>query len=194
MSEPIDRTYRFQPAPSTYAACVAAAVMVLIVSAVFMAVYLVGIGSVADVLWVESFCLAFALMLGFFGTATFRLGAGISLSRDMLVVQKWPSTNRIYIPWEDIASIRMDSWSDRPPLTRLYYRLGLGPYSSTPFVTIKTRKMVTMPLLLGRITTRRLGFPAGKLFRCYLADPEGFLRHANQLLAEKESSIADPPL
>ena len=184
MSEPVDCTYRFQPAPTTYAAWTAAAVMVLIVSAIFVAVYLVGIATIADVLWVESFCLAFGLMLVFFGTATFRLGAGISLSRDMLVVQQWPSTKRIYLPWEDIASIRMESWSDRPLFTRLYCRLGLGRHFGTPFVTIKTRKMVTMPLLLGRTTTRRLGFPAGKLFRYYLSDPEGFVRHAHQFLQQ----------
>jgi len=186
VSEPVDCTYRFQPAPTTYAAWTAAAAIALIPLAVLVSVDLGGIGTIADVLWAESFCLALGLAWGIFWTLTFRLGAGISLSRDMLVVQQWPSTKRIYLPWKDIRSIRLESWMEKPLLIRLWARLWLGRYFGTPFVTIETRKMISMPVLIGRTTTRRLGFPAGKLFRCYLADPEGFVRHTREFMSEEE--------
>jgi hypothetical protein len=141
-----------------------------------------------EVLWWELFIVVFGLTCLGIWILPRRLGDGVRICPEYLLIQKWPANNRAFLPWEDIDSIRLESWQDRNRLDRMYAVLAFGNQSTTPYVVVRTRKMVNVPFVAGRTTTNRLGFPLGKVFRLYVEDAAEFVQKAQQNLGRR-----DPP-
>ena len=187
MGESAVETFKFARQNPEYYAAWRTCGSWVVVSTVVLTVLLVGqILPMTEFLWWELFFLVFGIAFLAVWTLPRKLGAGIHISPELLLVDKWPSSNRVFIPWQDIRSIRLETWSERDLLSRVYAAVAFGKNASDPYVAVETSRMVSMPFWSGRTTTRRLGIPRGKVFRFYLDDPERFLQRAGQFLPQTE--------
>jgi hypothetical protein len=157
--------------------------LVLFLAAFVVVLRLMGVlAAYSDMLWWELFIIVFGLTWLSIWILPRRLGSGLHICPDYLLIQKWPSTNRVFLPWQHIDSIRLETWRDRNWLDRFYGTVAFGKHSAMPYVVIRTKKMVTMPFISGRTTTRPVGFALGKVFRCYVENPEEFVEDAREFL------------
>jgi hypothetical protein len=180
-------TYKFaSPNPEYYAAWRTCGSWVVVFTVTLVVLHFAQVLPLTEFLWWELFFLGFGLTWLALWTLPRKLGAGIQISPELLVVDKWPSTNRVFIPWQDIRSIRLETWRERDLLSRAYAAVAFGKHASDPYVAIETTRMVSMPFWSGRTTTRQLGIPRGKVFRIYLDDPQGFLQLARQFLSQTD--------
>ena len=88
-----------------------------------------------------------------------------------------------YYPWQDIASIAMETWRERALVNRIFGAILFRRDSNTPYVKIVLRRAIRFPLWgSSPISTRGWGVfvPGINTLRLYLEDSQGFVRDAQR--------------
>jgi hypothetical protein len=86
-------------------------------------------------------------------------------------------------PWQDIASVGLQTWKQRAPLNRLFGAMLFREVFNTPHVKIVLRRAIRFPQWgSSPISTRgwAVFVPGINTLRLYLQDPEGFVRDAQR--------------
>jgi len=100
------------------------------------------------------------------------------LDPEGLVVRARGGGNQAY-KWTDISEVRLSTFAERGTLNQLWARF-MGIDENEPFVELKLRRSLRLPLLPGRSGTAILGVPSlvAKTVTLYVTEPEEFVRIA----------------
>jgi len=149
-----------------------------------------------DALILEGFWVAFPLVMWLrYGVLNFRFGARVVVTPSLLTIKYWGW--KCESPWQDVASVSLETPGDVEGLTGLWSRLLLGRDARIPCVKVALKRVPRaspLNLIFGepKMGTRTwgIGIPGTRILRLYLEKPEEFVRDVRQFLTPDLSSAA----
>jgi hypothetical protein len=176
-------SYTFaKPSPFTRAMLRFTGAMAVIGSVTILALWGAGILSPSNAVALELFLLAACLVMAI---SWLLLGRGMKraiLTPVGLQIEQRFAPWHDY-PWQDIASVGLETWRQRTLLNRLFGALLFREVFNTPHVKIVLRRAIRFPQWgSSPISTRGWGVfvPGINTLRLYLEDPEEFVRDAQR--------------
>src|SRR4030042_3529150 len=147
-----------------------------------------------DALILEGFWVPFPFsMWRRYGVLNFRFGARVVVTPSLLTIKYWGW--KCESPWQDVASVSLETPGDTEGLTGLWSRLFLGRDARIPCVKIALKRVPRASpfnIIFGEpsVGTRTwgIGIPGTRILRLYLQEAEEFVQHAQQFLTPDLSS------
>jgi hypothetical protein len=183
-------SYRFaRPYPTDKAMFRVFAVVLLPVIGGAIALWAVGTLPLSDASWVGGTALTMLLAGLLFSRVFARSKGRIVLAPSALLIEE-PRLFRYHeYPFEDVASLSLETSREFGLLNRFFWRVMYGPESNRPYVKIRVSRSVRYSVGGARMGTRILGvpMPGFKTLRIFLQEPSRFVNDAQQLLQGRRS-------
>jgi hypothetical protein len=173
MTSDLGMTYSFaMPNPAVRILRESIVAGIVIGTCVVLGFWLGGFLPVLVFLLGEILLVVMAVALLQWGTHEFKRGAVVVIP-DHLVIKHWMSRQKI--PWQDVASVKVERYEPSSPLSRFFASVLYGPDGDVPHVKIALRWSILYSFW-------KTGVPGMRSFSVYLQDPGTFAREVQQFL------------